>query len=324
MSEPLLLSLDHPVVSSLLPVVLLIGVGYVSGRFNAIRQESVRDLTNLVFLVLIQALLFRTMCTVDVAQLDFGSLSVYFAVSVALFVAQVLVQGGGSRAAVLALSGIFGNTAMIGIPLIGLAYGKEGLVVLFTLISMHSLVLLTMTTVVLELYSAKEQARNQASAVSHWRTIGLAVRNAVLHPVPLPIIAGLLFAQTGWTLPGVVDRPLQLLGNAFSPVALVLMGVTLAKTAVGSHLRGALAIASIKNLLHPALMAVVAYAAGLRGITLAVLVMAAAMPIGANVFLFAQRYQKAEELVTASVVVSTVMAVFTVTLVMYLLPKWAG
>lgn len=319
-----MLSFDHPVVSSLLPVVLLIGVGYVSGRFNVIRQESVRDLTNLVFLVLIQALLFRTMCTVDVAQLDFGSLSVYFAVSVALFVAQVLVQGGGSRAAVLALSGIFGNTAMIGIPLIGLAYGKEGLVVLFTLISMHSLVLLTMTTVVLELYSAKEQARTQVSAVSHWRTIGLAVRNAVLHPVPLPIIAGLLFAQTGWTLPGVVDRPLQLLGNAFSPVALVLMGVTLAKTAVGTHLSGALAIASIKNLLHPALMALVAYAAGLRGITLAVLVMAAAMPIGANVFLFAQRYQKAQELVTASVVVSTVMAVFTVTLVMYLLPWWTG
>ncbi|MFY8041702.1 MAG: AEC family transporter [Rhodoferax sp.] len=319
-----MLSFDHPVVSSLLPVVLLIGVGYVSGRFNVIRQESVRDLTNLVFLVLIQALLFRTMCTVDVAQLDFGSLSVYFAVSVALFVAQVLVQGGGSRAAVLALSGIFGNTAMIGIPLIGLAYGKEGLVVLFTLISMHSLVLLTMTTVVLELFSAREQAHTGATATSHLRTVGLAMRNAVLHPVPLPIIAGLLFAQTGWALPGVVDRPLQLLGNAFSPVALVLMGVTLAKTAVGSHLRGTLAIASIKNLLHPALMALVAYAAGLRGITLAVLVMAAAMPIGANVFLFAQRYQKAQELVTASVVVSTVMAVFTVTLVMYLLPWWTG
>ena len=29
------------------------------------------------------------------------------------------------------------------------------------------------------------------------RTVGRALRNAIIHPVPLPIIAGLLFAQTG-------------------------------------------------------------------------------------------------------------------------------
>jgi malonate transporter and related proteins len=312
--------LNNPVVSSLLPVVLLILVGYVTGRFNVIRQEAVRDLTNLVFLVLIQALLFRTMCTVDVAHIDFSSTSLYFVVAAGLFFLLLVVQGGGSRSAVLALSGIFSNTAMIGIPLIGLAYGKEALVVLFTLISMHSLVLLTMATVVLELFSARERAQGQGGGRSPVHTIAMAIRNAILHPVPMPIIVGLLFAQTGWVLPEVVDRPLQLLGNAFSPVALVLMGVTLAKTSIGPHLKGALLIASVKNLLHPTLMAVVAYFAGLRGITLTVLVMAAAMPTGANVFLFAQRYQKAQDLVTASVVVSTVMALLTVTLVMYLLP----
>jgi malonate transporter and related proteins len=312
--------LNNPVVSSLLPVVLLILVGYVTGRFNVIRQEAVRDLTNLVFLVLIQALLFRTMCTVDVAHIDFSSTSLYFVVAAGLFFLLLVVQGGSSRSAVLALSGIFSNTAMIGIPLIGLAYGKEALVVLFTLISMHSLVLLTMATVVLELFSARERAQGQGGGRSPVHTIAMAIRNAILHPVPMPIIVGLLFAQSGWVLPEVVDRPLQLLGNAFSPVALVLMGVTLAKTSIGPHLKGALLIASVKNLLHPTLMAVVAYFAGLRGITLTVLVMAAAMPTGANVFLFAQRYQKAQDLVTASVVVSTVMALFTVTLVMYLLP----
>jgi malonate transporter and related proteins len=98
----------------------------------------------------------------------------------------------------------------------------------------------------------------------------------------------------------------------------------LAKTSIGPNLKGALVIASIKNLLHPTLMALVGYFAGLRGITLTVLVMAAAMPTGANVFLFAQRYQKAQDLVTASVVVSTVVALFTVTLVMYLLPLLAA
>jgi malonate transporter and related proteins len=316
--------LDNPVVSSLLPVVILVLVGYVSGRFKAIRQEAVRDLSNLVFLVLIQALLFRTMCTVDLAHIDFHSLSLYFAVAVSLYFVLLLSLGGGSRAAVLALSGTFSNTAMIGIPLIGLAYGKEALVVLLTLISVHSLVLLTLTTVVLELSSAQEQADQKSKPSGHLRTIATAVRNAVFHPVPMPIIAGLLFAQTGWTLPEVIDKPLELLGNAFGPVALLLMGVTLAQTSIGQHFKSALLLAGVKNLLHPLLMALAGYAAGLRGITLTVLVMTAAMPIGANVYLFAQRYRKAEELVTASVVVSTVMALLTVSLVMYVLPRWVG
>jgi len=76
-----------------------------------------------------------------------------------------------------------------------------------------------------------------------------AVRNAVIHPVPIPILAGLLFAQTGWAIPAVVDTPLMLLGQAFGPLALVMVGVTLAQNRIGPHLRGAMGLALVKNLL---------------------------------------------------------------------------
>ncbi len=320
-----MITLDHPVVSSLLPVVLLIVVGLITGKAKLIRQEAVRDLSNLVFLVLTQALLFRTMSSVHVQDLDFQPVSLYFAVAAALFTGILLVQGASSRAAVIALSGTFSNTVMIGIPLVGLAYGKDALVLLFTLISLHALVLLTMATVVLELLSAREQSQHSDAPERHpLVSVGLAIRNAVIHPVPMPIIAGLLFAQTGWTLPDVVDRPLVLLGNAFGPVALVLVGVTLSQASIGKHFKGALAVSAVKTLLHPLLMAAVGYMFGLRGMSLTVLVVAASLPIGANVFLFSQRYQKAEDLVTASVAVSTLVAVFSVTLVMTLVPLIAG
>ena len=317
--------LDHPVLSSLLPVVLLILVGVVAGRMKVIRAEAVRDLTNLVFLVLTQALLFRTMSSVLVQDLDFAPVSLYFSVAAGLFAALLLLQGPSSRAAVIALSGTFSNTVMIGIPLVGMAYGKDSLVLLFTLISLHALVLLTFATVVLELLSAREQQALEDGALRHpLRSVGLAVRNAVVHPVPMPIIAGLLYAQTGWGLHEVVDRPLQLLGNAFGPVALVLVGVSLAHAAIGRNWKGALAVSGVKTLLHPLLMALVGYGFGLRGMSLTVLVVAASLPTGANVFLFSQRYRKAEDLVTASVAVSTLLALFSVTMVMTLLPRIAG
>ena len=47
----------------------------------------------------------------------------------------------------------------------------------------------------------------------------------------------------------------------------------------------------------------------------------AALPIGANVFMFSQRYGVAEELITASVAVSTVLAVVTVSVVMLLVGR---
>ena len=71
------MTLDHPVASSLLPVVLLIGIGFAAGRLKLIRGEAVRDLSNLVFLVLVQALLFRTMATADLARLDLRSVALY-------------------------------------------------------------------------------------------------------------------------------------------------------------------------------------------------------------------------------------------------------
>jgi hypothetical protein len=122
----------------------------------------------------------------------------------------------------------------------------------------------------------------------------------------------------------VVERPLKLLGDAFGPVALVLVGVTLAHAAIGAQLKGALVISLLKTVLHPVLMAAAGWVFGLRGIPLAVMVVAASLPVGANVFLFSQRYRKAEDLVTASVAVSTALALVSVSVVMALIPKLPG
>jgi hypothetical protein len=66
-------------------------------------------------------------------------------------------------------------------------------------------------------------------------------------------------------------------------------------------------------------MAGAGWALGLRGVPLAVMVIAASLPIGANVFLFSQRYQVAQQLVTASVAVSTGLGIVSVSVVMLLL-----
>ncbi|MBX3653738.1 MAG: AEC family transporter [Ramlibacter sp.] len=315
--------MNHPVVSALFPVVLLIAIGVLAGRLRWVGTAAVKDLSNLVFMVLAPALLFRTMATAHGGQLEIRPLAIYFAVALSVYFGVLAWLGFTRRSAVLALASMFSNTVMIGVPLVGLAYGERGLFTLFTLISVHALVLLTVATLVLEFAVAREGCAQGGQEPLPQRHLGLtvllAVRNAVIHPVPLPILAGLLYAQTGWGIPLVIDKPLQLLGQAFGPIALVMVGVTLAANPVGASLREALVISLAKNLLHPVLMAGAGWALGLQGVPLAVMVIAASLPVGANVFLFSQRYQVAQDAVTATVAVSTGLALLTVSAVMLLL-----
>jgi len=305
------------VLTSLLPVILLICAGFVPARLGWVRETAVKDLSNLVFLLLTPALLFRTMSRVHLEQLDFKPVAAYFVAVGLLFGSTFLLQGFNRRAAVLALAATYSNTVMIGIALVFLVYGPDGLVTLLTLVAVHSLVLLTSATVMLELAVAREQL--PGASTRHALTTALhALKNSILHPVTLPLLLGLLFAQTGWQLPPAIQTPLELMAKAFSPVALMLVGITLAFTQVGVHWRAALVLASVKNILHPLLVFALCLWMGVSGLPMAVMVAAAALPMGANVFLFSQRYGVAQELITASVAVSTVLSVLTLTLALML------
>lgn len=311
---------DTPALTALLPVVLLIVLGFIAAKLDWVRPAAVKDLTNLVFYILTPALLFRTMASVKLGELDFSPILVYFLAVGLVFVGTMLVFGFNTLAAARALAHTFSNNVMIGIPLVGLVYGQEGLVTLLTLISVHALVLLGSGTVVFELAQARQfssEGRPQGLA----RTLGQAIKNSVIHPIPLPIIAGLLYAQTGWGIPGVVDKPLQLLGSALGPMALLLVGITLAYSKLGSMIRPAMRIAVVKTVVHPILFLGVAWLLGLRGIPMAAMALAAGLPVGANVYIFSQRYGVAQEEVTACIALSTGLSLFTLPVVLLVLER---
>ncbi len=321
--------MNPPALESLLPVVLLIATGFVVGRLRWVGPTTARELSNLVFTLLIPALLFRTMSQVRPQALDFTPVGAYFIGMGAVYAGTLAVCGFTRRGSVLALAATFSNTIMIGIPLIGLAFGQQGLITLFTLYTVHTVSLLTCATLVMELATQRETRRGQVAvagsaapaAPAIWRTLFDALRKSVLHPVPLPILAGMAWGQTGWALPSVIDKPLSLLGAAFGPMALLLVGVTLSQVRVGEHLRGALGLVLAKNLVLPAIVAAGGVALGLTGLPLWVVVVVAALPAGANSFLFSQRYQVAEDTVTTAIGLSTFLGLITVPVTMALVQR---
>ncbi|WP_043004121.1 AEC family transporter [Comamonas testosteroni] len=307
-------------IAALLPVIALIGTGFGVARAGLVRQTAVKDMSNLVFLLLLPALLFRTMAQVHVGELDYRPIGVYFLSAIIVFVATMLVYGFNTLAAARGLASMFSNAAMIGVPLVGLAFGEQGLVTLFTLISVHALVLLTAATMVFELASSREQHTDDTHGRrSLGSTVWQAVRNSIIHPVPLPILAGLLWSLTGWPLPEVLDTSLKMLGSAMGPMALLLVGITLAFTKIGAHWRPAMRITLVKSLVHPLVFLACAWLLQLRGPAMGVMLICSALPVGANALLFTQRYRVAQDEVVAGIALSTLLALVTMPLLLMLL-----
>ncbi len=297
-------------LSPLLPVLAFIAIGFFVARRGWLGAAGIRELSTLVFLVLTPALLFRTMSRVHLDGLNYYPVASYFSAVALLFAAVLWRRGWNRKAGVLAIASTFSNTVMVGIPLITLTYGPEGQLMLFTLVSVHSLILLTAGTIVLEAMSAPPAFGLRSRIL----TLARIISGGIFHPVPLPILAGLLFSFSGLRLPAPIDNTLELLGAAMSPLALILVGASVCRSQVALHFGSALSVVATKNLIHPIAVAVSALLFGVKGVALAVMVTTAALPIGANAYLFAQRYGVEEELLTSSVAGSTLAAFLTLPL----------
>ena len=73
-----------------------------------------------------------------------------------------------------------------------------------------------------------------------------------------------------------------------------------------------------KNCVHPLLMFGAARALDLSPLATAVLTTCAALPIGSNVFLFAQRYSVNENVVTAATAISSIAALVSLSVALAL------
>lgn len=304
----------------ILPAAVIVIAGFVAGK-RVLDAAGIKALSDLVFFLFLPCLLFRSMASSNFGGSDVAMLGAYFGASLLwFFIVALFVRRRGEPtpgAIVLGLGAVFSNTVQLGIPIQKLAYGEAGLKLHLSIIAMHSLVLLTTSTVWLEVWKTRQSPNEHGVA----RNLLQVVKASVVHPVILPIIAGLLWSFSGFPLPDWADQPLGFLASAAGPIMLVLMGAQLSTMKLAEHMRGAFALAVAKNFAHPLIVAAACWAFGLPPLVTAVAITSAALPMGNNVFMFAQRYQTNENAITAATAISSLIAIVTLTIALSLVPK---
>ncbi|MFN0186865.1 MAG: AEC family transporter [Aquabacterium sp.] len=321
------------VFHKLLAIFFTVALGWLAGRRRWLGADGdpARVLGQCAFFLFVPALLFRTTVRLDFSTMPWSAVAAFFVPVMALLLLAYLQQRrtrsadrhGPAAPAVRAIAVTFGNSVQVGIPLAAALFGEAGLRIHIALVSLHALVLLSAVTALAELDIARARARAEGAA-SAWDTLMQTVRSTVIHPVVLPVLAGLAWNATGIGLHPVADEALQVLGAAVVPICLVLIGLNLAQQGGMPALGGALRISLAKLVLLPALvLAVAALGFGLTGVTLAVVVMMAALPVGSNALIFGQRYETLVPETTTAIVLSTIAFGATAPLWLGLL-AWLG
>ncbi|UXH78045.1 AEC family transporter [Roseateles amylovorans] len=317
----------------LLAIFIAAGMGWFVGHMRWLGKaggdnDPARVLSNLAFYLFVPALMFRTTARVDFATLPWLTVAAFFVPVVLMLIGVYLWQrarhpDNPAVPAVRSITATFGNTLQVGVPLVAGVFGEDGLAVHITIVSLHALTLLTIATVLVE----SDLARHHRSGASLWGMVLVTVRNTVIHPVVLPVLAGFAWNLTGLGLPTVLDEVLQMLGSAVVPLCLVLIGMSLSYYGWPKAWREMSSLIVLKLLALPALVLVIAHwGFGLSGMGLSVIVMMAALPPGSNAMMFAQRYRTLEGEASGAVVVATMLFALTAPLwlaVPVWLSRWA-
>jgi hypothetical protein len=304
------------------PVFALIAIGYLAGRTGLISESAGAGVAEFAFSLAIPALLFRTIVKADFAGLSPAAvLASFFGAAALTWILAALATHWplgrpAEDGASIAMASVFGNTALLGLPLAISTYGSAAEPAIALILSVHAPMLWLAATIHAE---AVGEGSGRPSLVS---LLGALVSELARNPIVIGIALGIVWRIGGIALPSVADKVLSLLAQAGVPAALTALGLTLVKF----EIKGQAATLATITLLKLALMPMLAWLLagkvfGLSGATLGVIAIMAAMPTGANAFLFASRRGRAVNSASGAVALGTILTFATAAVVIALVGR---
>lgn len=303
-------SLDIAQVAGIVaPVFAMIALGAAARMRRLLDAGGQRGLNDLTFYLLIPTLLFGSVAE-GPAAMGLGAASIYFACCLTVFVVGVVVGRrvlgtGIAAASVLGLNCAYGNTVMLGVPVVSAAFGPAGVQLLLPIVALHTIILLPLATALIEAEAAPQGARA--------RVIGI-VSGLVRNPIVVGILVGLAWQTLGLSMPAPLHRLLAMLGAAAPTLALFSLGASLPDFAARGSVRETGVALVLKLLVLPALVWATVRLVGMDPLPAAVAIVTAATPTGANAFFLARRTGTLAAASAGMVVVSTALSVLTLSL----------
>ena len=293
----------------IVPIFGIVALGYVLTKKGIFSTASGQGLTQFMFYIAIPAMLFQSVSSTQLPdRVPWAYWLAFYAPSFLVFGSAMLSAGRlfGWRRDQQGIAGVtasYSNMVLLGLPLLLSAYGDRATLPLFVLLALQSLLLFPTTILAIEVFGAENK---------NAQPLRLAVfKKLLLNPVILSLVLGLSANFLGYKATGTLLRLLEIIGAAAPACALIALGINLAQYKIKHIHRESLYLAILKIVIHPLLVFVACRILGVDDFWMQVAVFLAAMPCGINAFIFASNYGIKTEIVTQSIVLSTMMSVLS-------------
>jgi predicted permease len=301
-----------------LPYFGLIFIGYACGKAKGLPEQGLAWMNFFLLYVSLPALLFGITSKTPFAELNnppfliATSLGTATAFLLALLAGRLIGRLSLREAALAGLSGGYGNIGYMGPGLALAVLGTKAAAPTALIFCCDSIFLFSIVPLLIALTDKGDR---------HWlHTIGLVIRQIVLNPLIMSACAGALAAGLHLHFPVAIDNTLLFLENAAAPVALFVLGVTVALRPFGRVPWEVPGVIAVKILIHPLAAFGLMLAFGpFAQPWAATAILMASLPPALNVFVIARQNDAWIEPASVAVLLGTFASVITLTSVMWLL-----
>lgn len=293
------------VIQQILILFLLIGVGFLAAHFGLLKQEGIRQITDLLLLIIIPCVI------INAFQLSFdhslikniliSALLAALTHSVGILLAKLFFRSGTEeRKLMLTYSTVFYNAGFFSIPLLRAMLGNVGVLYGSIFVAVFNLFSWT--------YGIRLMTGQNNS--SKWKIF--------LNPGVVAVATALILALLRIKLPGIIQTTLSNLSALHTPLAMIIIGgqiysykqyfilkdIELWKTVLA------------RNILVPLIMLLINYFLADDKILFYAGVITAAAPTATNTVLFATKFRRDVNTAIQTVMLTTLMTLVTIPLIM--------
>lgn len=306
------------ILALLLPFFGLIAIGYGAARVTGQRAEALGWMNTFIIYAALPALFFKLVSKTplaDLTRVDFilADIAATYLVFVLVYITGRYVRKNTiADSTIQAFGGAYGNIGYMGPGLALLALGERAAVPVALIVCFENAAHFIVAPAMM------------AAGGSDRRSVGQLgyemAKKVVLHPFILSCAAGFLVVALRIPIPEPVNQLVGTLAAAAAPCALFAMGVTLALRPLKRIPAEIYYIVPVKLILHPVVVYCILAAIGrFDPVWIETAVLLAALPTAANVFVIGQQYGVWQERASATILISTVLSVASISLVLYAL-----
>ena len=301
------------IIDSLVPVFVLILIGKLLDRLDLTARGFAETSDRLVYYIFFPALLFWKIGGLSSgAAIHWGLYqATVFALLTVLLLSLACIRMLGlpaAQAGALAQSSFRANT-YIGMAVVINALGEEQAALFGMYLGLVIPLVNVLAVSTLIWFLEEKPPPTQRLKVTCKALLG--------NPLILACLAGLLHARMGMRFAPFVENTLGLAASVSLPLALISIGSCLSTEALKGRLRPSLLAAAIKVLVFPMIGFGFLWVFGVNGLSFQMGMIFFALPIAPSAYVLAAQLHGDANLASAAIVLSTVLALFSLPAVMW-------